>query len=200
VKQSAIGSRHLLLHLPDDWTNDQKGDFFECFVADLLKPMRYEVRQRLRVTGMEIDLLAKGLDQPRTILVECTAQRDALPADTISKLLGNVTLRGADAGWLFSTSDLSKDGRGQWEEIERNPELARRFTWYPPERLIDILIDQSAVVDPSAPIANWGLLARGDATLVCSPGGRNWLIEIIEDGLPAYFTVLAGTTGNLVPE
>jgi hypothetical protein len=73
VKQSAIGSRHLLLHFPDDWTNDQKGDFFERFVADLLKPMRYEVRQRLRVTGMEIDLLAKGLDQPRTILVECKA-------------------------------------------------------------------------------------------------------------------------------
>ena len=51
MKQSVIGSRHLLLHFPDDWTNDLKGDFFDRFVADLLKPMRYEVRQRLRVTG-----------------------------------------------------------------------------------------------------------------------------------------------------
>jgi hypothetical protein len=78
--------------------------------------------------------------------------------------------------------------------------LARRFVWYPPERLIDILIDQNTVVDPSGPMATLGLMARGDATLVCSSGGRNWLIEILEDGLPAYFTVLDGTMGNRMSE
>src|SRR6185369_1018123 len=116
---------HLLLHVPESWTNDRKGDFFEAFVADILRPMRFRVVRRLRVTGMEIDLLAEGLDQPLTVLVECKAQRDALPADTISKLLGNVTIRGASAGWLFSTSELSKDGRAQWEDIQAKPDLHR---------------------------------------------------------------------------
>ena len=101
--------QHLFLQHPENWSNDERGKFFEDFVADVLRPMRLAISERLRVTGMEIDLLAKGIDQPRTILVECKAQRDALPADTISKLLGNVTIRGADAGRLFSCSDLSKD-------------------------------------------------------------------------------------------
>lgn len=194
--------QHLLLHLPDDSTNDQRGQFFEEFIADLLRPMRLAVHQRLRVTGMEIDLLAKGLDQPRTILVECKAQRDALPADTISKLLGNVDLRGADAGWLFSTSDLSKDGRGQWEEIQARPKLAAKFVWYPPERLIEILIDQKAVMAPASALAQHDspATAFGDATLVWSVHGRFWFIEILQDGLPTFFTVLNGTTGSSLSE
>ncbi len=140
--------QHLFLQHPENWSNDERGKFFEDFVADVLRPMRLAISERLRVTGMEIDLLAKGIDQPRTILVECKAQRDALPADTISKLLGNVTIRGADAGWLFSCSDLSKDGRGQWEEIQAQPHLASKFMWFPPERLISILTDQNTIVNP----------------------------------------------------
>jgi hypothetical protein len=117
--------RHLLLSCPEDWSNDAMGQFFENFVADLLRPMRFAVHQRLRVTGMEIDLLAKGLDQPRTVLVECKAQRDPLPADVISKLIGNVAIRGADAGWLFSAGDLSKDGRGSGRKSRTSQSLPR---------------------------------------------------------------------------
>lgn len=193
-------SYHLMLHVPDSWTNDEKGDFFEEFVADLLRPMRLTVLKRLRFTGMEIDLLAKGMDQPLTVLVECKAQRDALPADTISKLLGNVTIRGADAGWLFSTSELSKDGRGQWEEIQGNAELARRFTWYPPTRIIEVLISQSGIIDPVRLTAGLSASSIGDATLVCSPQGKRWLIEILQDGLPAYFAVYDAVTGEALPE
>ena len=134
---------HLQLSVPDDWSNDQRGDFFEEFVASILRPMRFKVIQRIRVTGMEIDLLAKGLDEPKTILAECKAQRDPIPADVITKLLGNVMVRDADAGWLFSTSDLSKDGRGQWEEIQASPRKAKLFSWFPPEKICEILIDQT---------------------------------------------------------
>jgi hypothetical protein len=191
---------HLMLHVPESWANDQKGDFFEAFVADLLRPMRFKVIQRLRFTGMEIDLLAKGIDQPITVLVECKAQRDALPADTISKLLGNVTIRGANSGWLFSTSELSKDGRGQWEEIQGNNDLRRIFTWYPPAKIIEVLIAQGGVIDP---VRLTGTLADeliGNATLVCSPDGKRWLIEILEEGLPAYFTVFDAVNGRPLPE
>ena len=45
-----------MLHLPENWTNDQRGDFFEDFIGDLLRLMRFAVEKRIRVTGMEIDL------------------------------------------------------------------------------------------------------------------------------------------------
>lgn len=194
--------RHLLLTCPADWSNDARGQFFEDFVADLLRPMRFAVHQRLRVTGMEIDLLAKGLDQPRTVLVECKAQRDPLPADVISKLIGNVAIRGADAGWLFSAGDLSKDGRGQWEEIQNKPELASKFTWFPPEKLIEILVGQNAVVDPDRSLNQVPSASTefGDVTLVWAPSRRSWLVEILQDGLPALYTVLDARTGQSLPD
>lgn len=190
-------SKHLLLSVPDDWSNDRRGTFFEEFVADLLRPMRLKVDKRLRVTGMEIDLLARGEDQPRTILVECKAHRDPLPADVISKILGNVTIRNADAGWLFSTSDLGKDGRGQWDEIQADERLARKFTWYPPEKIIEILISQRLIIDPQALLYHFDSNKTGDWTLVVSPVCRAWLVEIIEDGLPTRYSVFDAHNSNI---
>ena len=117
----------VIVHVPDEWTTTEKGDFFEDLVAELLRPMRFEVKERLRFTGMEIDLLAVGKDEPRQILVECKALADALASPAISKLLGNVEIRDADAGWLFSTSDLTKDGRGLAHKIDQDARLASRF-------------------------------------------------------------------------
>src|SRR5690349_8966595 len=109
-RSNLSGNYHLLLSVPEDFSTDDKGTFYENFITELLRPMRYRVEQRLRVTGMEIDLLAKGEDSPRKVLVECKAHRDPIAAEVITKLIGNVNLRRADEGWLFSTSDLTKDG------------------------------------------------------------------------------------------
>ena len=189
-------TKHLLLSFPDDLSRDECGNFFENFVAGLLRPMRLKVVQRLRFTGMEIDLLARGEDQPRTILVECKAHRDPLAADVISKLLGNVEIRNAEAGWLFSTSDLTKDGRGQWEAIQDNPRLVKKFTWYHPEKIIDILVSQRATVDCSSLNHRLTPYVVDDWTLIVSPSRIVWLAQIIEDGLPTKFTAFDGPTGK----
>ena len=169
---------HLLLTCPNDWNNDDKGAFFEGFVADLLRPMRLQVTERLRFTGMEIDLLAKNVDQPRTILVECKSQRDPMPADIISKLLGNVSIRKADAGWLFSASDFTKDGRGQWEDIMSDELLSQKFMWFSPERTIDVLKQQRVIVDPAALLFHFADQSIvGNWTLIVSPMGWNWLVQ-----------------------
>lgn len=191
--------KHLLLTVPDDWTTDQKGNFYEDFVAELLRPMRLRIEKRIRVTGMEIDLLAKGEDQPRTILVECKAYRDPLAADVISKLLGNVTIRRADAGWLFSTSDLSKDGRGQWEEIQADAELARIFTWFSPEKTIDVLIAQRSVVNPITLHHYLSNVTVGNWTLVVTPSQRAWLAQLLEDGIPTRYCVFDAHSGHPLP-
>ncbi|MFY9824266.1 MAG: restriction endonuclease [Thermoanaerobaculia bacterium] len=190
-----IGDHHLLLTFPEGWSAEQKGDFFERFVSEILKPMRYSVVQRLRVTGMEIDLLARNEDQPTTILIECKAHRDPISAEVISKLLGNVTLRRADSGWLFTASDLTKDARGQWEEIQADPELRRRFTWFSPHRTLDVLISQKSVVDPRDFESALNGRVVGDWTLILSPSGKSWLAQIVEDGLPARFSVFDASSG-----
>jgi hypothetical protein len=181
--------------MPDEWSSDEKGSFYEHFVSELLQPLRLEVVERLRVTGMEIDLLAKGKDDTRTILVECKAHRDPLPADSLTKLLGNVGLRKADAGWLFTTSSLTKDGRGTWEDIKADPDLSSRIVWYSPQRTIDLLIDQRSVIDPkelAGRLPGWQAL---DWTLLITPRRRAWLGQLVEQGLPTRFVVYDANSG-----
>ena len=187
--------RHLLFSVPSDWTNDDKGNFYEEFIVEILRPMRLSAERRLRVTGMELDILAKGDDQPLKILIECKAHRDPISADIITKLMGNVQLRKADQGWLFTTSDLTKDGRGLWEEIQNDPEHARRFTWYSPSKIIDVLISQKSVVNPVSLISNLQDHQIGDWSLVVTPGKRSWLVEILDDGIPSQYSVFNARDG-----
>jgi hypothetical protein len=191
---------HLII-IPNDKEADDQGHFFETFIAGLLQPMRLKVIQRLRFTGMEIDLLARGEDQPRTILVECKAQRDPLPSEVISKLIGNVELRHADSGWLFSVADLTKDGRGQWEEIQKDPALSNKFMWYASDRIIDILKQQRTIVDSTSLVHHFGTaLCLGTWTLLISPKGWYWLVEITEGGIPTHFSAFDAITGQPIPK
>jgi hypothetical protein len=189
---------HLALVVPDEWTNTQKGEFFEEFIGELLRPMQYRITQNLRVTGMEIDLLAKSIDDPRQILVECKAHRDPLASEVISKLFGNVQLRGVSSGWLFSTSDLSKDAKGQWESIQASPSLSAQFSWFSPERIIEILIAQRAVVDPRT-LTGRITKTVGDWLLLITPSRHAWLAQIVEDGVPTRFTVFDAKSGAPLP-
>lgn len=186
----------IALAVPETFSNAQKGDFFEDFVAELLRPMRLDVTKRVRFTGMEIDLLAKDADAPKTLLVECKAHSDPLSAEVISKAMGNARIRGADAAWLFSTSGFSKDGRGQYEEIRENPQLAKEFTWFPPERICKLLIEQRGVIDPRRlPIGTEGL-EEGDWHLVIHPHHRTWLVELVEEGVPSSFLAFRAKDGS----
>lgn len=186
----------LILSLPLALEHNARAEFFEAFVAGLLKPMRLRVTQRLRYTGMEIDLLARDEDQPRTILVECKAHTDPLPADVISKAIGNAQIRRADAAWLFSTSHFTKDGRGQHDEIAQDPSLARHFAWFPPERICQLLVDQGRVRDPAALPPPPQDFTRGDWLLIISPGA--WLLvnELVREGMPVAYTAFNATTGD----
>lgn len=191
-----MSAHHLILSVPPDWTNDAKGDFFEEFVVEILTPMRLRADRRLRFTGMEIDIFAKGVDRPLSVLVECKAYRDPIPADTITKLMGNVRLRRADQGWLFSTSDLTKDGRGLWEEIQQDVDHARALVWFSPSRTVEVLIAQRSIVDPATLLHQLSEFDVGDWTLVASPTRRAWLAEVLEDGLPTNICAFDARTGS----
>ena len=186
----------LSITLPDALSSNEKGDFFEQFVADLVRPMRLMVTQRVSFTGMEIDLLAKDEDQPRTILIECKAHSDPLGSEVITKLLGTRSVRKADAAWLFSTADLTKGGRGLTEEISGDEDLARTFAWFPAHRICELLIGQGKVREPRELVAALPDADLGDWTLVVNPAGHIWLVEVIEGGLPASVAAFDGRTGT----
>lgn len=187
--------------VPEQWMNDEKGSFFEHFVAELLKPMGYQVVQRLRFTGMEIDLLAKHCHTPNKLLIECKATEDNLSADVLTKLLGNVTIRKVDAGWLFSTSDLTKDGRGLWEDIKNDHDTHQKVTWYPPNEIVNLLVSQGRVktTEYVAGRAKLGS-SLGAFTLIVNPQAWLWMVEVVENGIPAKVAFFDAATGNQLTE
>ena len=96
-----------------------KGNLLEKLAREILEVQQYKVTETVRITGMEIDLLARHKISNSTIFVECKAWDGTLPADVITKLLGNVVMKNADGGWLITTGALSKDAKGAQEEWER---------------------------------------------------------------------------------
>ena len=57
-----LAKPQVIIVVPEEMTNDEKGDFLERIASELLKKQRYEVTRRIRFAGMEIDILAKSLD------------------------------------------------------------------------------------------------------------------------------------------
>lgn len=185
---------------PDTYDSNAKGNFFEQFVASLIEPMRYKVTSRIRYTGMEIDLLAKGCDQPKTIYIECKALKENISADVITKLIGNVWANDADEGWLFSTSDLSKDAKGLNENIKTNIDKARKFTWYGPEKILDILFSQKIIQKPETIPSKYQLNNVGDFTLLVLPDKFVWLLELIENNISKSCILFDAQNGNIISD
>ena len=86
----------------EDSTRD-RGVLLEKLGKEILQVLQYEVIEEIRITGMEVDLLAKNKETNEEILVECKAHSSNLSADVITKLVGNVYTRDVSAGWLMTT-------------------------------------------------------------------------------------------------
>ena len=102
-------------------SSTDKGKLLEDLGREVLESMQYEVTQEVRLTGIEVDLLAKHKVTSEEIYVECKAYRDNISADVITKLLGNISLKSVSAGWLLSTGTFGKDAKGIQVEWEKKP-------------------------------------------------------------------------------
>ena len=150
---------------------------------------------------MEIDLLAVHNVSGQEIIVECKAWEDNLPADVITKLLGNVALRKLSAGWLVSTGDLGKDAEGvriEWEK--RQVEERQKLSFYTKERIIQLLIDNGVVMDSKS--LNYNFMSKDKIseshTLLITEYGRFWLVPVIAvtAGIPIGVLVFDAKTGE----
>lgn len=167
----------------DATSTTEKGRILEHLVARLLKIQQYDVVETIRVTGMEIDVFAKHKISNEKIIVECKAWESPLPADVISKLLGNILLKGADKGWLVTTGPLSKDAKGIKTEWEQKEDADRkRLIFYTGERILDQLIAARYVVGIDtirAQINNENI--SEDAVLLFTANDCYWIIPFLSN-------------------
>ncbi|PBN42501.1 restriction endonuclease [Sphingobium sp. D43FB] len=179
-----------------------KGAILERFVAAFLHTQNFGVTSNIRVTGMEVDLLARDRSTGEEIIVECKAHRSNIAADVITKLLGNVDVRDVQAGWLITTHALGKDAKGievEWDK--RSVERRRRLRIYSPEKLIDRL-ERARVITPapqSIPLTSQYKIG-GEAYLILSERGYFWAIPLIDakNGVTAAVDVYNAKEGTRV--
>lgn len=173
----------------------EKGDLLEKLAATLLKAQSYKVKEQLRVTGCELDLLCEHSVSGKKIYVECKAHRASLPADTLTKLLGTVDLKGYCEGWLISTGPLGKDAKGTQEEWEQKPRDTRsRLSFYTPDRIVEALQNAGVVSSPPITKAICFLQTEehiGEWTLLVSQRGYYWACTCLEHGVPVGVAVFS---------
>ena len=98
----------------------EKGDLLESLASGLLKAQSYRVTTQVRVTASELDLLCEHTVSGKTIYVECKAHRESLSSNCLTNLLGTVTLKDYEEGWLISTAPSAKTQKDFWLSGKRN--------------------------------------------------------------------------------
>ena len=171
-----------------------KGKLLEKLASEILEVQQYKVIETVRVTGMELDVLAKHKINNTTVFVECKTWDSILPADVVTKLLGNVVMRNADAGWLITTGALSKDAKGIQEEWEsREDEKRSLLSFYTSDRIIQLLLDTKLI--RKCVYINDGLedgYEQGEnVLLLITDIGRYWVMPIVAQNTGLVTSVAA---------
>ncbi|HHD2718866.1 TPA: restriction endonuclease [Clostridium perfringens] len=194
-------SYHIEVCVSKDIQNTEKGRILERLGKDVLESMQYYVKEEIRLTGIEVDLLAINKISGEEIYVECKAHKNPLSADVITKILGNLTIKGVSSGWLLTTGPLGKDAKGIQHEWEKRPsEIRKQLNIYTNDRIIDLLISTGKICDTSflKDIKNKNI--SNDQTLIISNYGMFWVIPIIEAnaGIPCSVMVFDTNTGEQI--
>ena len=161
-----------------------RGVLLEKLGKEILQVLQYEVIEEIRITGMEVDLLAKNKETNEEILVECKAHSSNLSADVITKLVGNVYTRDVSAGWLMTTGPLGKDAKGIQYDWEQKPtEQRRKLRVYTPAKLLDTLISANLIVNPLTLKSNCDHKYMDEVTLLITKKGKFWAKKVIPNNI-----------------
>jgi len=160
----------------------KKGKLLEDLGAELLRVMNYKVTNEVRLTGMEVDLIATNKSTDEKIYVECKAHKNTLAADVITKLLGNVDFNDVSSGWLITTGPLGKDAKGTvdiWNT--KDPDKRRKLQFYTSEKLVERLIDANKIVSPLQINIDSNYNYSPTKTLLITEFGRFWAFQILNN-------------------
>lgn len=170
-----------------------KGQLLEKLASEILEVQQYKVVETVRVTGMEIDVLARHKISNSVIFVECKAWDNPIPADVITKLLGNVVIRSANEGWLITTGTLSKDAKGIQEEWENNNDKRRMLSFYTSDRIVELLLDAKLIKKCTSVNSKLeeGYEQGETALILITDIGRYWIVPIVAKDTGLVTSVIA---------
>ena len=176
--------------VPSNWSNTDRGQFFEDMVAKVFAQMQYKVIMRVRLTGMEIDILGENLYSKEKAYIECKFLSSPFEAPIISKLIGNAMQRQeVSHAYLVSTAEPGKDAAGTLFEIRNQNNLIRgilRFVFIGPNEFRDLYLTVNQYPTFLERIATFDLKkdSISAATLVITPDESCWVLEQQKSGIP----------------
>ena len=189
---------HILI--PDDWSNDARGNFLEKIAASLLRKQRYKVTERVRFTGMEIDLLADNLDTRQRAFVECKFIRDPFSANVIDLIIGKTIRRNVNIAYLFSTAPPGKEAKGVIDELsESPPPHSPTLAFIDPETMAEMFID----IYEAEPLSKSEIVNQNisQASLIILPEKDPfWVLEEHHDGIPERAIIRPINKPLLIPK
>lgn len=190
--------------VPPETTTVERGRLLAKFASRFLETQNYRVTEEVRLTAAEVDLLGIDKTTSEQIFVECKAHRANLSSEVLQKLLGNVHYNNYNAGWLISTSPLSKDAKGFHHEWQRRtPDERRRLHIYPPDLLIERLMLSRLIVPVSTLRFDTERFKAGhEAFLLITPFGEFWALPVVDpsSGIQSATLLFHAETGNTVVE
>lgn len=166
----------------DEVSTTERGRILERFARRFLETQNYAVVEEVRITGMEVDLLAEERTTGERIIVECKAQRSTISAEVLTKLYGKVGLDDFASGWLLSTHDLGKDAKGirdKWSQ--KSAAERRKLRIYDPESLVDRLIRAGFLFAPEKLERPGGATFADDIYLLLAAENNYWAIIGIDE-------------------
>jgi len=190
--------------VPSNEPPQVKGDLLEELASEFLHTQNCEVTEKVRVTAAELDLLCKHKVNQRNIYVECKAHREPLSSNVLTNLLGKITFKDYQEGWLISSGPLGKDAKGFQVEWESKPsQESQKLSIYTPDRVIESLINSSVIKPIPVEAASSTLDSEelvGEWTLLVTPYGRYWAVTSLQGGLPYGVIVFSAKSSELITE
>jgi hypothetical protein len=153
--------------------------------------MQYKVTNRVRVTGMEIDLLAKENLTAEIAFIECKFISEPFDAPIISKLVGNaMSHEEVSRVYLITTSEPGKEAKGVLYEYERKGNKIRgilNFVYISPDKFTKLYLETYGYpnLEERITLENYQFSKElSSGTLVITPLEAFWVIEHQSEGLP----------------
>lgn len=191
----------LELIVSDKATTTEKGQLLESLGREVLNILQYNVEEAVRLTGIEVDLLAENRISGEKIFVECKAHQNNLSADVFTKLIGNIFVKGVSSGWLFTSGPLSKDAKGFCEEWAQKPlEQRKMLNIYTADKLIQLLVNSGKIIDPKKLYKDNKYNFSEENILLITDYGRFWALKImhVSAGVPYGVILYDAENGNLI--
>ncbi len=188
----------IIIKPPDGIPENQKGDFFEDIIKNMMRIQRFRVTKRIRFTGTEIDLLCEHLDRPGdTVLLECKARKDIRSGD-LKEFAYDVHDGGhAKLGYFVHTSVLHHEAAGIVEQWRKN-NVNDLLVWGP-SKVVELLIDSGYIAPLSSDNIPSGMTIT-KTILAITETGRYWVQLLAKGTVPTHYVICDAAIGGPIDE